>query len=115
MVIYSLLVGIILFVASILFSVLALRIKIYQYASTHEYFYNEEGMLDEDEINEYKNMVSDTFLDNRIHTYLRANKSNSTENEYKASKVNVAHWLFVFAMITVPITILIFIFSTIPK
>ncbi len=115
LVIYSLLVGIILFVVSILFSVLALRIKIYYYASPHEHFYNEEGMLDEEEINEFRNMEPDAFLDDRIHTYLRANKSNSIENDYKASKVNVAHWLFVFAMITVPITILIFIFSTIPK
>ncbi len=115
LVLSSLLVGIILFVASILFSVLALRIKVYYYASTHEHFYNEEGMLDEEVINEFRNMDTDKFLDDRIHTYLRANKSNSVENDYKASKVNVAHWLFVFAIITVPITVLIFIFSTIPK
>lgn len=103
------------FVTSVFFSVLALRIKDYYFAFLHDYFYTEENTLNEQTINEYKNMDSEKFFDKRIELYLRANKYNYTENENKATRIEIAHWLFLGGIGLILITILIFSLSAILK
>lgn len=105
--------GVILFVVSILFSIFTLRIKQYQYATLHEYFYTEEGCFDEEAKKKYKEMKDDDFFNERVDTYLRSNSSNFTENEYKAKNVKWAHRLFLAGMATVPVAILFFVFGAV--
>jgi hypothetical protein len=95
---------------SILFSVLVLRIKGYYFTFLPNYFYNGDN-FDYEAINEYRDMDYDMFLNKRIELYLKANKTNFKENENKATKIEIAHWLFFGGIILVLITVLIFSLS----
>jgi hypothetical protein len=114
-VIASLVSGISLFVAAILCSALALRIRLYRYATVHIIFYHDDGTFNEDNKTAYVEMEEDEFLDNRIDEYLKSNKRNFEENEYKASKISIAHAIFFSGMATVPITISLFAIGSIFK
>ncbi|HEY7695656.1 MAG TPA: hypothetical protein VIA08_00045 [Nitrososphaeraceae archaeon] len=114
-IIASLVIGTSLFVVAILCSALALKVSLYRYATIHKIFYNSDGTFNEDNKTDYKSMGSDEFLDNRIDEYLRSNKQNFEKNEYKASKIKVAHRLFFTGMVTVPITISLFAVGSIFK
>lgn len=109
----SLLIGIGLFIASILFSVLVSKIKMYHYATIHKYFFTKDGVFNEETKDEFKNMELDDFLDDRIDTYLIANKINYTNNEDKARNVKYTHWLFLFGIGLVILTVLLFAISAI--
>ncbi|MDP9305326.1 MAG: hypothetical protein M3O68_03160, partial [Thermoproteota archaeon] len=114
-VICLLLIGIALFVVTILLSSYALRIKAYRYTTLHINFYNADGTFDEEFKNRYKEMNPNDFLDDRINEYLMANKQNFEENEYKASKIKFAQILFFIGMITIPFTVLLFTLGAILK
>ena len=104
----SLLVGIGLFILAILFSVRVSKIKQYHYATLHKYFFKKEEEFNEETKAEFKFMKLNDFLDDRIDTYLIANKINFEHNEDKARNVSRMHWLFLFGIISIIITILIF-------
>lgn len=94
-----------IFAISIIFSVLALRIKDYYFAFLPKYFYVDKDTFNEDRKNEYKNMDSNLFLTKMIDIYLKSNMSNFNENEQKAKWIEIAHWLFVGGIGTILITI----------
>jgi hypothetical protein len=114
-IIVSLVVGTSLFVIAILCSAYALRIRPYRYATLHKIFYNSDGTFNEDNKADYKEMEKEEFLKNRIDEYLRSNKQNYEENEYKASRIKIAFRLFFSGMATVPITISLFAIGSVFK
>jgi len=103
------------FVISIFCSVLALRIKDYYFAFLPKYFYVDKDTFNEDKKNEYKNMDHNLYLTKMIDIYLRANMYNYTENEHKAKRIEIAHWLFVGGIGLILITILFYSLNTILK
>jgi len=111
----SLLIGVGLFIIAIFFSVQVSRIKQYHYATLHKYFFKNEGVFNEGTKSEYKYMKLDDFLDDRIDTYLVANKINFEHNEDKARNVSRMHWLFFFGIISIIVTILLFSISVLYK
>lgn len=103
------------FVISILCSVLALRIKDYYFAFLPKYFYVDKDTFNEEKKNEYKNMDHNLYLTKMIDIYLRANMYNYTENEHKAKRIEIAHWLFVGGIGLILITIVFYSLNNILK
>ena len=89
-------------VASIFFSVRALRIQFYRHSLLPHSFYTEDGKLNQREINQFGAQDVDDFYHEMIEEYLESNKYNLERNDKKARKIAIAESLFLIALAIVP-------------
>jgi hypothetical protein len=92
-------------VASIFFSMFALRVKSYSHAFLHHDFYDDSGKLDKEKIKKYQNQDEATFYDEMIGEYLESNKHNLEVNHNKAQKIKISQYLFLGSLAIVPVLV----------
>jgi len=96
--------------ASIFLSVWALRIQIYRHAFLPNAFFTEDKKgrlidLVEKEVNEFGKKDSEEIYDILIKEFLLSNKENLYQNDIKATKIQIAQYLFLIGLAMVPILV----------
>jgi hypothetical protein len=101
-----LMIGIVGNVISIFWSVMVFRIKDYLIAMDSKHFYDQNGNINEQKVEEYRDEQDENvFTDTLIDTYLKCNRHNGLRNDEKAVKIKYAFWSFLGSIVTAPITI----------
>jgi hypothetical protein len=105
-------------IVTVLFCIYASRAQRYDFTMKHEIFFKkeqgqyerikeEEGILDEDTINAYKNASLNEFQDRIIRDYLGSNKFNHELNEKKGRMVYYAQIIFLGSLIIFPVLVVL--------
>jgi hypothetical protein len=99
-------------VASIFFSLLALRIKPYSHAFLPDDFFDKDtGILDKEEVKKYGDKDEQEIYDEMIEDYLESNKHNKEVNHNKAYNIKISQYLFLISLGIVPVLVTVFFYS----
>jgi hypothetical protein len=99
-----LIVGVAANIVAIAMSARAFGIRQYRFAVDPTGFFNAGG-LNENEINDYRNMSKTDFYETFIWDYLKCIKHNFRINCDKASLIVPSQWFFIVSVIMIPIII----------
>lgn len=105
--------SLILAVASIFYSILAIRIKPYSHAFLpHDFYDKVTGELNQKEVKKYGDQDEDAFYDEMIVEYLESNTYNLKTNKVKARNIKFAQYLFLASLAIVPFLVMISFYSS---
>lgn len=93
----------ILNLSSIYLSVIGYAVRNYRYSFRGENFNLSNGEIDEGEIKEYYKFTADEFLEKMIKVYIKCNRDNRKQNDFKAISILFAQIIFSVSFIFVPI------------